>query len=193
MKAKSRAARARPTVKHRAQVKAPAKPRVKTPPPDGSRVTGLEFATRVGVSKNAASYMTREEGAPYDTHGWRWPEALHWYIRREKARGRPPTGDNVANARDRREMAQAELAELDLAARRGETMTVTQFDAVMSAAFSRVRSRLLNLPGKLAGEGELKPREELLALAERLVHEALEELAAGDDVPMNLEEEPAAA
>ncbi len=160
---------------------------------DGTHITGLEFAKRLGLSKNATSYMTREEGAPYDVHGWRWPECNHWYIRREKQRGRPAAGDNVANARDRREMAQAELAELDLAARRGETMTVAQYDAVVSSAFSRVRSRLLNLPGKIAGEGELKPREELIAVAQRLVNEALKELAAGEDVPMTLEEEPAAA
>jgi hypothetical protein len=159
-------------------------------------ITGTEFALRIGVSKNAASYMAREDGAPVDSNGWRWPEANHWFIRRERARGRPVGGgsdDAITEIRRRRELAQAELAELDLAARRSETMTVTQFVDAVGSAFSRVRARALNLPGKIAGEGELKPREELLEIAERYVHEMLEELSSGEDVPLSLDEEAEAA
>lgn len=147
-------------------------------------VSSAELARRLGVTKTAITNMSKESGAPVDAEGWRWPEASRWYVERalRRLQARASTGGN-AQHRDRLDAARAELAELDLAARRGETMTVSQYDEVVSGAFSRVRSRLLNLPGKLAGEGELKPREELLQIAERLVYEALEELAAGDDVP----------
>jgi hypothetical protein len=179
--ASSKRKRARPAKKS-------AEPKRTRRPPDGY-VSAAEVVQRLGVSKNLVSYMAREEGAPCDHHGWRWPETMHWFIRREKARGRPAGGGEGASlARDRLETARAEMAELELAKLRGELMTLEQYDTVVGGAFARVRARLLNLPGKFAGEGEMKAREELLELAQRLIDEALEELATGDDVPHALDE-----
>lgn len=166
--------------------KAAAPKRTKALPP--GYISAAELVERLGVSKNLVSYMAREDGAPCDHHGWRWPETMHWYIQREKARGRPAGGgEDASRARDRLETARAEMAELELAKLRGQLMTLEQYDDVVGGAFARVRARLLNLPGKFAGEGEMKPREDLLELAQRLVDEALEELATGADVPLSLE------
>lgn len=190
MPKKKAPARAQPHSKKRTKKKTPARQKKRTV--KEGYITGAEFALRVGLSKNATSYMAREDGAPYETDGWRWPEALHWFIRREKARGRPIAGgEDSVNARRRMDDARAEMAELELAKIRGETMRVEQYDHVVSSAFSRVRARLLSLPSKIAGEGEMRSREDLLVLAEQFIHEALAELSTGHDVPMVLEAEVA--
>lgn len=51
-------------------------------------VSSADFARLIGISKSAVTFMTREADAPYNTRGWRWPEACHWYIGREVSKGR---------------------------------------------------------------------------------------------------------
>jgi phage terminase Nu1 subunit (DNA packaging protein) len=80
-----------------------------------------------------------------------WPEVFRWLTEQIERRARDAAKPaNFEDARARTELAKAEMAELDLAERRGELMTVADGEKVMIAAFSRVRAQVLAMPGKYA-------------------------------------------
>ncbi len=78
-----------------------------------------------------------------------WPAFPRWreQTMRDEAVARARPEDYEA-AKARKMAADAELAELELARRRGELCAVADFEAALETAFSRVRTRLLNLPAK---------------------------------------------
>jgi hypothetical protein len=79
----------------------------------------------------------------------------------------------------RRETAQAELAELELAERRGQLVDAEQARADVIAAFSLVKTRLLAVPSRL-GQRLPDVAADVVPVVDELIREALEELAGGD-------------
>lgn len=77
----------------------------------------------------------------------------------------------------RRETAQAELAELELAERRGAMIPAEQARADVHEAFSLVKTRLLGVPSRV-GQRLAHCAEEVVPVVEELIREALEELAS---------------
>lgn len=120
-----------------------------------------------------------------------WPEIYRWTIDRAKRKARDQARPaNYDEARAREMAAKAELAELEVAAKRGELMTVAQYDDVVGSAFQRVRSQLLTLPTKMAPEmvGLVKATE-AQAKVQGFVDDVLAELHRAGDVPADGEGE----
>lgn len=61
-----------------------------------------------------------------------------------------PGGDDYWKSRSRREAAEAELAEMDLATKRGELIQVKAVELVWSAALASAREHLLQVRARLA-------------------------------------------
>jgi hypothetical protein len=80
----------------------------------------------------------------------------------------------------RREAAQADLAEIEVAQRRGELVLVDQARADVIDKFTTVKTRLLGVPSRIA---QRFPRFalELVPVLDDLLREALEELAIDGD------------
>lgn len=85
---------------------------------------------------------------------------------------------DLNEARRRRELALAQLAELDLQERRGEVIGASEVESTWATVITNVRSRLLSLPTKAApmlqGVTGLAETNEVLR---GLVYEALRELS----------------
>jgi terminase small subunit / prophage DNA-packing protein len=161
-----------------------------------ARLNITQFADLIGLTRPAVTLMTREDGAPFDrgAGGWLMPNALHWYIRREKTRSKSTKPADLTEAKLRQENAAAEMAELKLAEQRNELMTVAEFERVLTDACYRVAARLDNLPTRLAAAVVgVKTKAEALRVIERLVDEARSELFAGDDIEDPEESEEDAA
>lgn len=79
----------------------------------------------------------------------------------------------------RREAAQADLAEIDVAERRGELVPVAEARADVIDKFTVVKTRILGVPSRLA---QRLPHlaNDVVPIADELLREALEELAAED-------------
>lgn len=78
-----------------------------------------------------------------------WPEIYHWTIKRErekaKEEARPKTMDE---ARQRREAAEAQIAELTLGERQGSLCSVASFEQAQAATHTRIRGQCLAFPSK---------------------------------------------
>lgn len=103
---------------------------------------------------------------------------LEW---EENTRSATPAGGTspLTAARIRREEVKAELAELDLAKRRGELVSLQEVRSSVEKKFAAVRTRLLAVPSR-ARQRLPHLRTEDICELEELVREALEELAAGN-------------
>jgi len=119
-----------------------------------------------------------------------WPEVFRWLTEQIDRRAREAAKPvKFGEAKSREMSAKAELAELDVAARRAELMTVTQFDERVSAAFARVRAQLLTLPTKMAPEMVGMARaQDALPKVQGFVDDVMAELQAGADVPLELDD-----
>lgn len=152
---------------------------------DGS-VNKAELARAFGVSTTAIdNWLSR--GCPYvaapdrpgKAYRFNLAAVVAWRIERMTETAATAGGDvDLAEAKRRRAVAEAELSELDLAERRGDLLAREDVDAAMTGAFARVRARLLALPSAVAAaaadETEPGTVERLLSAA---IYEALQELA----------------
>lgn len=156
-------------------------------PPRKEKLSRNAAAARLVLTPQQVSNLVRD-GLPHERRGAGYvvvfPDAMAWYkarLREEGKRAAAPT--TLSEARLRSETADAELKELELAERRGELMTVAQFEAAVGEAFARTRSKLLNLPAaaamRVVGETLLARTQE----AQALVDEVLRELVVAEDVP----------
>lgn len=151
------------------------------------RLSRNEAATRLGLTPQQVGRLVAD-GMPSATKGSGyvvlWPEARRWrdnQLREEGARKAKPS--TMDEARLRRETADAELKELELAARRGELIPLTDYDQSVAATFARVRSKLLNLPNAVAMRVTGDTLAARTAQAQSLVDEIMGELSGAADVP----------
>jgi phage terminase Nu1 subunit (DNA packaging protein) len=89
---------------------------------------------------------------------------------------------SLNEARARLDMAKAELAEIDLAERRGELIQAQDVEARLADVFSHCKNKLLGIPSKMRQRDPALTTDQL-QLAEKLIREALEELADSDTSP----------
>jgi phage terminase Nu1 subunit (DNA packaging protein) len=86
------------------------------------------------------------------------------------------------STKDRLDSARAEIAEIDLAERRGEVLATTSVLAIWQKRVLAFRARMLALPSKIAGQfappGKLQQAEDSIRAA---IYEALNELAGVDE------------
>lgn len=113
------------------------------------------------------------------------PAGRTWYYDYLVQKGRTQAAPrSIDEARRRKEAAEAEMSELELAKARQELVVVEDFRTAVAEAFGRVRAKILNLPPRLAGVVVgVNTKPEALARIEPLVLEILAELHAADDVP----------
>lgn len=91
--------------------------------------------------------------------------------------GAPPVNE-LAAARTRSEAAKAELAEIELAVKRGELISARDIEARLADVFLRCRTRLLGIPSRLREQDPTLSGKQVV-LVEALIREALKELATG--------------
>jgi len=90
----------------------------------------------------------------------------------------PPVNE-LAVARARREATLAELAEIELAQKRGELIRARDVEARLADVFLRCRTRLLGIPARLREQDPTLTAAQL-GLIENLIRGSLEELAGGE-------------
>jgi hypothetical protein len=84
----------------------------------------------------------------------------------------------LAASRARLERARAEKAEIELASMRGEVMPTAQIEAQWIELITRTQTKLLGIPSKMKSTLPHLTRADV-ATIDKLIREALEDLAAG--------------
>lgn len=115
-------------------------------------MTKSELAASLGLKPRQIDNLV-VEGMPRRKVGRSWiygPDAEAWYWRRKvEAVGSAKKGQLDA-ARMRRELAQAELAELEVAQRRGDLVPLVDAKREVGRLAELVRARLVAAPGRFA-------------------------------------------
>jgi len=121
----------------------------------GEVVTRERLAGILGCSPTTIDRY-RRAGCPQLKHGrtsqgheFNTAEIVKWLIERSGS-GAAPADASQAEARRRRELANAELAELKLRKLRGELVAIEDCLPILREELANVRSRLMAIPGRLA-------------------------------------------
>lgn len=85
---------------------------------------------------------------------------------------------SLMDVRNRHELAKAQLAELDLAERRGEILEAREVEARLVGVFSSCKTKLLGVPSRVRQQDPTLTKPQV-ALVEATIREALEGLAEG--------------
>ena len=99
---------------------------------------------------------------------------MQWSVMQAAAAERRQTRD----PKTRKEIAQAELAEMNVALRRGELAPVALMREGVETIIARARARLLSIPVKSAAMVQGMKPAEIKAILETQIHDALNELAS---------------
>lgn len=118
-----------------------------------------------------------------------WPEIQRWLLDHVREEGRESVRpEDYEDAKARKMMAEAELAELDLAIRRRELMTVDEGQKALSEAFDRIAAQLKAAPTRHAHDlVGIQTLPEAEARLKRITAEMMGDLAAAEDVPADAE------
>lgn len=112
--------------------------------------------------------------------------AVHvWLVERAEAKARAARAETIDldEARGRKTMAEAELAELELGHVRGELVQIDTVAELVEASFSTVRLRLLAVPAKVAARvAPVRQPAKVRRILEDEFAEVLEELVGGDEL-----------
>lgn len=140
------------------------------------------LAAILGLSSRQVRNL-EQAGLPKEAKGYPIPAAVRWYVGRKVAEVEARLPADLDEARLRLDTAKAQLAELTLASRRGELMSVADFDRELGGAFARVSAQLATLPTKAAPLVVGLTAQEVVTVLERVVQEIREELHRADDIP----------
>lgn len=78
-----------------------------------------------------------------------WPAALRWYVTyREELAARRAAPATIDEARERKLVAEARLAEIEVAKREGVLIPLETHEAVVAALAERLRAVLINAPSQ---------------------------------------------
>lgn len=152
------------------------------------------YARRRGVSPNTVSIaikagrlvksVTRDDlGNPKinpEMADKEWEENTDTLRHPENAPKGGGAGEGVAGATERLRAAQANLAELEYAKAAGELVLAKDVERAVTDAFTAAKTKLLAIPSRVKQAIPHLTVEEV-ALVERLVREALEDLAASEE------------
>lgn len=170
--------RRKPTAAEPAVKKGPARTSMATP--EGKRAADelsvTEVAEKLGISYQAVGVWAAKPGAPTRSAGtkvWlKWPAFARWREQQmvETARREASPTVSLDEARTRKALAEAELAEIELAKARGEVVALSDYEAALGRILDRLSARLRALPVRLL---HLGPEVETAAEseAERIVEE----------------------
>lgn len=154
-----------------------------------SEITKRDFAETFGVSEAQLERLF-QQGMPHAKKSTRrvvipMPAGRVWYHQHLVQKGRKEAAPkNIDEAKQRKAAAEAEMAELELAKVRGDTMLVEDHERMLGEAFGRARAKLLNLGPRAAGAAfGATTLQECQAKIEPIVTEIMEELCKADDVP----------
>lgn len=92
-------------------------------------------------------------GLPREVNGGRaeypWPAALRWYVTyREEAAAKRAAPDNADDAKVRKLIAEARLAEITVAEKESTLVPAATLDAVVGELAERLRAVLINIPSQ---------------------------------------------
>ncbi len=143
---------------------------------ENPEITTTEAARRLGLTQQAIGQWATKPGAPIRADGrkaWvRWPDFARWreqYLVDAAAAKAAPTA-SLDDARTRKALAEAELAELEVAKARGEWVSVKDSGDALGRALDIVAARLRSLGPSFSRFGpEVEAAAE--AEAERIVTE----------------------
>ena len=156
----------------------------------GKQVTRQALADVFGVSLPTIDAWVRK-GCPFVEKGGRGQEwqfntaqVSKWLRDRdvEEATGGIP--DDIEQLRIRKQKAETELAELELAEKKGEVALIAEFERAQSMVFAAIRANIMNVPQRavlqLLGETDErtfkeKLKAELILALETSAEEELEE------------------
>jgi hypothetical protein len=143
-------------------------------------VSAKEAARRLGMTDAAVGQWGAKPGAPTEVRAGRrwyhWPRFPIWYrTELQRNREKPTTFED---ARTRKMIAEAELAEIELAKARAEALAVSDMESLVATDYAKVRAGLQSMPGKLAPEVVgLKTVAEAIRKIDPLVREVMENLS----------------
>jgi hypothetical protein len=145
------------------------------------RISATDMAKRLGITAQAVGLWASRPGAPVEKDGrhvWLlWPDFARWREQELIARAlkdEHPT--DYEAARTRKALAEAESAELDLAQRRGEMVTIEDFGKGLGRILDLLVARLRSLPPRLCRFGA-----EVEVAAEEEVEDIITELHNFDE------------
>ena len=154
----------------------------KKPTQPAGTITAVQAAERLGLTAQAVGQWASRPGAPVVKDGTRvyvqWPGFARWreqeLVRQAKAEAAPTV--SLDEARTRKALAEAELAEMDLAVRRGDLVGVSDYEAALARVLDRLMARLRAMPVRLAHLGD-----ECEAAVEAEVEAVIVELSQMDE------------
>lgn len=162
-----------------------------------TEISKREFCDTFGISESHIERLF-QQGMPHAKQSSRkitipMPAGRVWYhdflVEKGKKQAAPKDLDD---AKLRKAAAEAEMAELELAKVRGDTMLVDDHERMLGEAFGRARAKLLNLGPRAAGAAfGAATLQECQAKIEPIVVEIMDELCRADDVPdVTTDDEP---
>lgn len=142
------------------------------------------------MTHNAVGQWAARPGAPVRREANRvyvqWPAFARWreqeLVKQAKAEVAPTI--SLDEARTRKALAEAELAEMDLAVRRGDLVAVSVYENALARVLDRLTARLRAMPVRLSHLGE-----ETETAVEREAEAVIVELSQFDE---DVIDEPAA-
>lgn len=151
----------------------------------GRMVTLNECALIFGVADNTVRRWVAK-GCPVIEKGnlvnsWKLSTAdvSSWLVNQKKASGE--NGEDLDAAKLRKMTAEADLAEMDAAVKRGELVPINDVAAAVADQFSACRAKLFSLPVKLAPVvAAASDANEVRDLLEGAMREAVDELIGYD-------------
>lgn len=154
-----------------------------------AEVNRATLAALIGYSPNQITRWLSETDIPHRREGtevlFPWPTVRAWlnkYLEEKGKRAAKP--ESRDDARERKEYAEAEMAELELATMRGDLMTVAEGQKALADAFARVRAKLASFAPRAAGAAAgCATVQEATAALVPLVDEVFAELRGTDDIP----------
>ncbi len=143
---------------------------------NGAALAALFELTQRRVQQLASDgIIPRAERGQYD-----FERSVRGYVRflRDASERSKRGSDQMADAKLRHETARAEVSELELAEKRGESLPANETEMAWARVASNIRANILAVPVKLAQElAAASTEQECYALLETALHEALEALA----------------
>lgn len=127
---------------------------------DSSEISAADVAKRLEITPQAVGIWTKRPGAPVRVDGarvWcRWPEFARWREQemiRQAVKEVTPTA-TLDEARTRKAIAEAELAEMEVGKARGELVSIEDYEKALGRVLDRLMARLRSLPVRLAHLGD---------------------------------------
>lgn len=156
-----------------------------------------EVAARLGVAPRTVRRL-EDRGLPRNPDNtYEWDSVFRWYLefKKKEAVKRYTAGQDVSydEARARREMARARMAEIDLAKEEDRIITREAADETYGEAMERIRATIMNMPGRFATQlVEIESVRQVEAVLKEVSREILDHLSGpvADAVEGNADEIP---